>query len=54
MLGECEAQEVVQCDHGFAFRLGVDGIVDILQVHFAAISSMFRIRSDRKHHEVRR
>jgi hypothetical protein len=35
-------------------RLGIDGIVDILQAHFAAISGTFRIRGLRKHHEISR
>jgi hypothetical protein len=35
-------------------RLGIDGIVDVLQVHFAAISGTFRIRGLRNYHEIRR
>jgi hypothetical protein len=35
-------------------RLGIDGIVDVLQVHFLVTSGMFRIRGLRKHHEIRR
>jgi hypothetical protein len=35
-------------------RLGIDGIVEILQVHFATTSDIFRIRGLRKHHEIRR
>jgi hypothetical protein len=35
-------------------RLEIDGIVDILQSHFAAISGKFRIRGVRDHHEIRR
>jgi hypothetical protein len=38
----------------FIVRLGIDGIVDIIQAHFAAISGTFRIRGLRKHHEIRR
>jgi hypothetical protein len=34
--------------------LGIDGIVDILQAHFATISGIFRIRGLRKRHEIRR
>jgi hypothetical protein len=35
-------------------RLGIDGTVDILQAHFAVISSTFRIRGRRNHHVIRR
>jgi hypothetical protein len=35
-------------------RLGIHGIVDILQAYFVAISDTFRIRGLRKHHEIRR
>jgi hypothetical protein len=38
----------------YNFRLGMHEIVDILQAHFAASSNIFRIRSRRKHHEIRR
>jgi hypothetical protein len=38
----------------FGVRLGIDGIVDILQAHFDAISDTFRIRGLQKHHEIRR
>jgi hypothetical protein len=34
--------------------LGIDGIVDILQAHFAAISGTYPIRGLQKHHEMRR
>jgi hypothetical protein len=33
-------------------RLGIDGIVHVLQVHFAEISGTFRIRDLRNHHEI--
>jgi hypothetical protein len=35
-------------------RLGIDGIVDILQAYFDVISGIFRIRGLRKHNEMRR
>jgi hypothetical protein len=35
-------------------RLGIDGIVDILQAHFVVISGTFHIRGFRNHPEVRR
>jgi hypothetical protein len=38
----------------FLLRLGIDGIVYILQVHFAVILGTFRIRGLQKHHEIRR
>jgi hypothetical protein len=38
----------------YKVRLGIDSIVDIFQVYFAAISGIFRIRGLRKHHEIRR
>jgi hypothetical protein len=41
-------------DPDFAVRLGIDGIVDILQAYFAAISGTFHIRGLRKHHEISR
>jgi hypothetical protein len=35
-------------------RLGIDGIVDILQAHFATFLGKFRIRGLRKPHDMRR
>jgi hypothetical protein len=40
--------------YGFLLRLVIDGIVDILQAHFAAISGIFRTRGLRKQHLIRR
>jgi hypothetical protein len=39
---------------GGVIRLGIGGIVDILQLYFAVISEIFRIQGIRKHHEIRR
>jgi hypothetical protein len=45
-------QEHDEIDAASKVRLGIDGIVEILHAHFAAISDTFRIRVLRNHPEI--
>jgi hypothetical protein len=51
---ECAVGESSIKSRGSRIRLGIDGIVDILQAHFATISGTFRSRSLQKRHKIHR